>query len=702
MKRNACILLLSVIIFCLGTMLVACSSGEINLIYFVDGQEYGTATISVESPLTFPENPVKEGYTFEGWYLDDGVWEKPLTIDNLIAEESYDDKNVYAYFMVAHEHIYSPWVSNYDGTHTRTCVEDKTHKESEKCAYVDSINLPSASRSGRITHKCEKCGYTHYDKIYGVTFTGGSGTTGTAPKMDYKYAGDVIKMPSNPFTKDGYRFSGWEYGGNVYSSRNSFEMPDKSVVFSAKWTQRVTHEHTYASEWSSNEDYHWKASTCGHSYAEEKIAHDWDEGVITQEATADLTGIMTYTCTECGMEKEEIIPASDAYTVSFYDSDGTLLQESKVVVGTDATPPLSPEKDGYEFDKWDCSYTNVHSDLRVTATYVRVFIVKFLDYDGTIIDLQIIKEGETVKEVSDPSRAGYSFVSWDGTFDSVTDDITVNAVYVKRYKVSFLDYDNSVLKEVYTDEGTSVTPPEDPERVGYSFVGWSNETDYIVADTESKAEYSANTYKVVFKMPDNSVIDEQTLYYGNKADEPEKEDIYLNWYVMKGYYFSGWDKSFDEITENTTVNALYATEITTPILIVDAENAHQLGSGAYDNDVKIRVYLCGALPLYGLSLSITYDEKLSISGKEKIVNGSNFDSAAVQLNDTTKTVDWAWSNGTPMNVNDFVEILSLSFTVPRLGGKTCNIELDENSYLINSELKKETPIIISGYISEKA
>ena len=40
------------------------------------------------------------------------------------------------------------------------------------------------------------------------------------------------------------------------------------------------HEHTFATTWSIDETYHWYASTCGHSEAEEKIKHTFDENDV--------------------------------------------------------------------------------------------------------------------------------------------------------------------------------------------------------------------------------------------------------------------------------------------------------------------------------------------------------------------------------------------------------------------------------------
>lgn len=57
-------------------------------------------TYKVEKPedIRLPEDPVKENYIFDGWYWDDGVWEKPFTILSMLDQPISErmDLKVYA------------------------------------------------------------------------------------------------------------------------------------------------------------------------------------------------------------------------------------------------------------------------------------------------------------------------------------------------------------------------------------------------------------------------------------------------------------------------------------------------------------------------------------------------------------------------------------------------------------------------------
>lgn len=74
----------------------------------------------------------------------------------------------------------------------------------------------------------------------------------------------------------------------------------------------------------------------------------------------DLVYTVTYT-----------VPVTE-YTVTFKDWDGTTLSTQTIEEGKSATPPTSPTRVGYKFNGWDKSYSNVTSDLTITATYIPI------------------------------------------------------------------------------------------------------------------------------------------------------------------------------------------------------------------------------------------------------------------------------------------------------------------------------------------
>lgn len=123
------------------------------------------------------------------------------------------------------------------------------------------------------------------------------------------------------------------------------------------------------------------------------------------------------------------------YTVIFMNYDGTILKTETVKSGCDATPPAAPIRDGYTFIGWSGSYSNVNTDVTVVAQYLEnapetvYYVVRFIDYDSTVLKTQAVEKGQSAKAPVDPVRAGYSFTGWDKAFTNVTADLTVTAQY---------------------------------------------------------------------------------------------------------------------------------------------------------------------------------------------------------------------------------------------------------------------------------
>ena len=63
-------------------------------------------------------------------------------------------------------------------------------------------------------------------------------------------------------------------------------------------------KHNFSDEWKYNDEYHWhECTTKKHTDTSEKLAHVWNDGVITTQPTEETEGVKTFTCTECGCKK---------------------------------------------------------------------------------------------------------------------------------------------------------------------------------------------------------------------------------------------------------------------------------------------------------------------------------------------------------------------------------------------------------------
>ncbi len=157
-------------------------------------------------------------------------------------------------------------------------------------------------------------------------------------------------------------------------------------------------------------------------------------------------------------------------------------------------------------------------------------------------------------------RDGYHDGVWELTGDSTTvfvnsgftylyeEDITLTASYVILvYTVTFLDNDGTVLDTQNVEHGGTLTYPEDPTKMGYEFSRWDQDVETVTSDLTMTAIYDIGVY---FYGPDG-LIDIDYVPYGDAASAPLPPNI-------EGHTFTGWDITFDQVTEILTVNAIYS------------------------------------------------------------------------------------------------------------------------------------------------
>ena len=97
-----------------------------------------------------------------------------------------------------------------------------------------------------------------------------------------------------------------------------------------------------------------------------------------------LSAMMEYGEATQSYEGEVSVPQ---HTVTFVNYNGAVLKTETVPTGGSATPPANPSRTGYVFNGWDGVYTNVSSDVTVTATYIMTdeSLVALMMREGKII-----------------------------------------------------------------------------------------------------------------------------------------------------------------------------------------------------------------------------------------------------------------------------------------------------------------------------
>ncbi len=292
----------------------------------------------------------------------------------------------------------------------------------------------------------------------------------------------------------------------------------------------------------------------------------------------------------------------NTYTVRFLDYDGTTVLKSETVNhGSDATPPADPTREGYRFTGWQGTYTDITADTDITATYVEAtavtHFVTFQDWNGTQLSRQEIIEGEDAVPPADPTREGYHFTGWSGSYTNVQQDETVTATYaINTYTVQFLDHDNTLLKSETVNHGANATPPSDPERTGYAFAGWQGAYENVTADSTVVAQYSINHYTVTFQYEDGTVILQQTVEYQGSATKPANPAP-----PDDDHVFYRWNGSYTGITVDTTVTAEFVNKVIE--IGTGAEFGEYLGNATLMGMSAITIALTNDISMSGVSYS---------------------------------------------------------------------------------------------------
>ena len=93
---------------------------------------------------------------------------------------------------------------------------------------------------------------------------------------------------------------------------------------------------------------------------------------------------------------------------------------------------------------------------------IETFTVTFVDYDGTELKTETVKCGKSATAPENPTREGYSFTGWDKDFSNVTSDMTVTAVYEENYTEPTFVVSNATAKAGDSDVEITIALKNNP------------------------------------------------------------------------------------------------------------------------------------------------------------------------------------------------------------------------------------------------
>jgi uncharacterized repeat protein (TIGR02543 family) len=477
-----------------------------------------------------PEKPTKTGFTFSGWYIDEG-----LTTPYKFGETIQDKLELYAKWTgtsVNYTIIY--WQENANDTNS-------SFKESV-------INSGTAGDTTSFTS-------TSTDNIIN-----------TNDKVIKDYDGFTVKSIENTTIKgDGSSIVNIYYSRNIYSIKfNKYNewtrewQEDTSLTITAKYGADI------ASSWPTKTSKMW-----GTSYDKDKATAPFQSGIDTMPLKGD---------------EFYYVRSSGKYTMNLYyyvqvlnGETGTETYEgnSYKLDHTDSFKTYNPDdwitssEDHYNIKGF--TYTNnLPDDSSFSYESWHKYSVTFY-YNRNSYDINCINYGvktstsyqyeQTISTPADPVRPSsladvYSFYGWydneeclgnEYSFPSKmpADNITVYAKWAAPdHTVSFdLNGASGQIGPITAHYGTAIERPSDPKRDGYTFSNWYK-PDGTVFSFDSKI-YSDIT--LTAKWISNSAF--TVLYKNSGKAAPSDLNVYVDSSkaIVKesaasdSKYFSGWE-----------------------------------------------------------------------------------------------------------------------------------------------------------------
>ena len=376
-------------------------------------------------------------------------------------------------------HDWNDWVSNLDGTHTRTCKRDSGHKENGTCTGGTATCTTKAV--------CDVCGTTYGGfALHNTTQYGGKDSSGHWDKC------------SNCDNK--FNFEAHTPDREKADETN----PVKCTKCDFEITPAGHYEHTADSEWHNSADGTYHYHECTHSGCSEildKANHSGGTATCENKAVCSICGAeygeklghdygeVTYTWTSDNTCKAERVCKHDSAHIE---------SETVTATGTTITEATCKEK-----GKMKYTATFVNTAFAAQEKEVDIDFAEH-DFDTLIPEVPATTTEFGVKEHKDCTVCGRHF-------DKDGNEIT-------ELKIAKIGTHNVVIngESNFYAHGESVTvTAEDKE--GKEFVGWKDESGEIVS---TKKEY---TFKVEGEKNLTAVYEDKSSG-GGEITPPAKKD----------------------------------------------------------------------------------------------------------------------------------------------------------------------------------
>ena len=576
-----------------------------------------------------PENPTKDGFIFDGWFWDEGTWQKPFTANSLLDTPLSSDMSVYAKFSV-------------DATPTGTEIKAEGFEKNNSVYYTKVSNTTETfSFIGKIRVA---------DGAIWRVFTDVACTAEVPSRTKEVSVGDnkFYILVTNGNDVNSYPF--------VVRRRPIYTVTYITNNGSYITSQRVE-EDSYATDFTP---------TCA-GYTFKAWNYDFTQPIVGDTTiTASLDTI--------------------TYNIS-YDLTGGEFEGEHVKTYTVETPTFSlatPVKRGYTFLGWYDGETKVEKITRWSIGD-RSFAAKWgatpysITYNlGGGTNATNNPTTYTVEQtitLSDASRDGYRFVGWkEGnviekgnvgakTFTAQWEAVTYSIFYNLDGGEFGGEYHQSY--DIETDTFSLVAPV----KRGYTFLGWyDGETKVVQIEKGNFGEkrFTAKWEVVVYSI--NYTVDYGENNENNELTYTVNDEVeFFDPYYINGDFVKWQDINGNKITKiekgsigNVFIAAVY--DLYDVKLLLDNDDTFTVvGKQTEGNTVNIKseykgkkVTSIGSSAFSGCSglTSITIPDSVTNIGYEAFYNCSSLTSVTIG-NSVTSIGDYAFSGCSSLTYNEY-------------------------------------------------
>ena len=593
------------------TLFVASCGGdakvEFKVNFVVDGEIYSTISTSGEEVIAIPQNPSKDGYTFDGWFWDEGQWQRPFTANSLLNEPLSSDMSVYAKWteinvepeqpstdiissvLEVNGEIATATVSN--ATATFSFLNDI--KVADGASYILANDIGCQNVIASKTVALEEGDNTYYllvtndtaQKLYTVTirrhpiYTVEFNTNGgTSVETLYIEEGNIVEMQET--SKTGYTFVGWTLNNEAVSFPYTIK---ENVIFDAKFTI-ISYSIEYHLNGGANNESNVNSYTVedlvtfGAPTRDYYTFNGWYdnenfEGSNVTEISVGNIGNKTFYAKWTPVQ----------YEIK-YELNGGINNEGNVLTyNVEQEITLSnPTRDYYTFDGW---YDNKAFDGSVVEKIEKgsngnkVFYAKWTpvqyeikyELNGGINNESNVSTYNVEQEIilNNPTRDYYRFDGWFETENFSGSPVTkINqgtienkTLYAKwtpiQYEIKY-ELNNGTNNEsnVFTYNTEQEISLNNPTRDGYVFLGWFTNENFEGFAIEKIPLNSGENKKFYAKW---QACENKLVFDGNGStsgsmidmivDTDETKNLSNNTFEKVGYTFKGWSTTADGIVE---------------------------------------------------------------------------------------------------------------------------------------------------------